>query len=430
MRGRAFVTASVPAMALALLLSVPARAHGYSVLAHESAIDAAWDRELRPLLLRRFPRSTPAELERARSFAYGGSVIQDLGYYPFGNKFFSNLLHYARTGDFVESLVRNAQTVDELAFSLGALAHYANDIAGHPLAVNRSVPLAFPKLRAKFGDEITYVQAPRHHVIVEFSFDVAQAARGRYSFTQYRSLLDFQVATGLLERAFRDTYGLEMGDVFGDEERAIATYRYAVSQLIPALTEAAWRDKRDEILANTPAADRSSVVFLYRPVDYEETYGRNYQKPARLARFLASVYRIVPKVGPLKPLAFKAPTPEVDRLFEDSIERAHSRFQAMLRQVRDGTLDLSNTNFDTGEPVHIREYELADETHAEWLEALAKHDFAGASPTVRRTLDSYYRNAPAPDQRDRKARKEWERVHTALARLDRAAPPAAARRLD
>ena len=188
------------------------------------------------------------------------------------------------------------------------------------------------------------------------------------------------MATALLERAFRDTYGLEMGDVFGDEERAIATYRYAVSQLIPALTEAAWRDKRDEILANTPAADRSSVVFLYRPVDYEETYGRNYQKPARLARFLAWVYRIVPKVGPLKPLAFKAPTPEVDRLFEDSIERAHSRFQAMLRQVRDGTLDLSNTNFDTGEPVHVHDYELADETHAEWLEALARHDFAGASP--------------------------------------------------
>ena len=219
MPGRAFVTGLVPAIAIALLLSAPAPAGAYSVLAHESAIDAAWDRELRPLLLRRFPRSTPAELERARSFAYGGSVIQDLGYYPFGSKFFSNLLHYARTGDFVESLVREAQTVDELAFALGAMAHYANDIAGHPLAVNRSVPLAFPKLRAKFGVEITYVQAPKQHVIVEFSFDVAQAARGRYSFTQYRTLLDFQVATALLDRAFRDTYGLEMS-LFGDPKRA------------------------------------------------------------------------------------------------------------------------------------------------------------------------------------------------------------------
>jgi len=418
MRGRAFITLLVPGIAIVLLLGAPGQARGYSVLAHESAIDAAWDRELRPLLLRRFPRSTPAELERARSFAYGGSVIQDLGYYPFGNKFFSNLLHYARTGDFVESLVQQAQTLDELAFALGAMAHYANDIAGHPLAVNRSVPLAFPKLRAKFGDEVTYVQAPKQHVIVEFSFDVAQAARGRYSFTQYRTLLDFQVATALLNRAFRDTYGLEMSDLFGDEKRAISTYRFAVSQLIPALTEAAWRDQRDEILAVTPAAERANVVFVFRQVDYEDDYGRDYQKPARFARFLAWVYRLVPKVGPLKPLAFSAPTPEVDRLFEDSIARAHARFQVLLRQVRDGRLDLANTNFDTGEPAHAHDYALADETHAEWLEALGKRKFAGASPAVRRTLDAYYRNAAAPDPRDRKARKAWDRTQEELARLN------------
>ena len=418
MRGRAFITLLVPGIAIVLLLGAPGQARGYSVLAHESAIDAAWDRELRPLLLRRFPGSTPAELERARSFAYGGSVIQDLGYYPFGNKFFSNLLHYARTGDFVESLVQQAQTLDELAFALGAMAHYANDIAGHPLAVNRSVPLAFPKLRAKFGDEVTYVQAPKQHVIVEFSFDVAQAARGRYSFTQYRTLLDFQVATALLNRAFRDTYGLEMSDLFGDEKRAISTYRFAVSQLIPALTEAAWRDQRDEILAVTPAAERANVVFVFRQVDYEDDYGRDYQKPARFARFLAWVYRLVPKVGPLKPLAFTAPTPEVDRLFEDSIARAHARFQVLLRQVRDGRLDLANTNFDTGEPAHAHDYALADETHAEWLEALGKRKFAGASPAVRRTLDAYYRNAAAPDPRDRKARKAWDRTQEELARLN------------
>jgi hypothetical protein len=215
--------------------------------------------------------------------------------------------------------------------------------------------------------------------------------------------------------------GLEIGDVLADEERAISTYRYAVSQIIPALTEAAWRDKRDEILAQAPDADRARVVFAYRPVDFEEAYGRNYQKPARFARFLAWVYRIVPKVGPLRPLAFKAPTPEVDRLFEDSIAQAHARFQAMLRQVRDGRLDLSNTNFDTGEPAHAHDYALADDTHAEWLEGLAKHDFAGVSPAVRRTLDAYYRNAPPPAPTDRKARKAWERVQAARARLDRVA---------
>ena len=378
MSTRPLVTLFVPAIVLALWLSAPVSVHAYSVLAHESAIDEAWDRELRPLLLQRFPRATPEALERARSFAYGGSVIQDLGYYPFGNKFFSNLLHYARSGDFVTALLRDAQTVDEFAFALGALAHYANDITGHPRAVNLSVPMTFPKLRAKFGDAVTYVQAPKQHVIVEFSFDVAQAARGRYNFTQYRSLLDFQVATPLLERAFRDTYGLEMKDVFADEERAISTYRYSVSQLIPALTAAAGRDTKD------------LEVFAFSPKDYEQAYGLNYQKPGRMARFLAFVYRFVPKVGPLKPLAFKAPTPDVDRLFEDSMTQAHARFSALVRAVGDGTLTLSNLNFDTGRAPRLGEYALADETHADWLEALARHDFERASPPVRTALETFY----------------------------------------
>jgi hypothetical protein len=182
------VTPFVTAIVIATWLSLPAPVDAYSVLAHEFAIDAAWDRELRPLLLQRFPRTSPEALERARSFAYGGSVIQDLGYYPFGNKFFSNLLHYARTGDFVQSLIHNARNVDELAFALGALAHYANDIAGHPQAVNLSVPRTFPKLQRKFGDTITYVEAPKQHVIVEFSFDVAQAAEFFFGFLRLRFL--------------------------------------------------------------------------------------------------------------------------------------------------------------------------------------------------------------------------------------------------
>jgi hypothetical protein len=408
----------VLAIAVVAWMSAPAPAGAYSVLAHEAAIDAAWERELRPLLLERFPRSSPDALERARSFAYGGSVIQDLGYYPFGNKFFSNLLHNARTGDFVESLVRNARTVDELAFALGALAHYANDITGHPQAVNLSVPRTFPKLQAKFGDMVTYVEAPKQHVIVEFSFDVAQAARGRYDFTQYRSLLDFQVATPLLERAFRDTYGIDMQELFGDEERAISTYRYAVSQLIPALTEAAWRDKRDEIVKIWPDADREHVVFAYRSLDYEERYGRNYQKPGRMARFLALVYRLVPKVGPLKPLAFKAPTPEVGQLFEDSVTHSRTRYAGLLREVRAGRLNLPNTNFDTGRAARAGDYTLADETHAEWLETLSKDGFAGATPVMRRTLATFYQGAAPPDLRDKKSRKAWTRLQAAVAALN------------
>jgi hypothetical protein len=236
---------------------------------------------------------------------------------------------------------------------------------------------------------------------------VAQAARGRYDFTQYRSLLDFQVSTGLLERAFEDTYGLRMNDVFADEERAISTYRYSVSQLIPALTKAAWRDKRDELM-----------VFAYTPQDFEKTYGLNYQKPGRMARFLAVVYRLVPKVGPLKPLAFKTPTTDVDALFEHSVSDARARFADLLRATRAGRLDLPNTNFDTGQAARAGEYALADETHAEWIEGLAKDGFTAATPLIRRRLEAFYQGAPSPDLRDKKERKAWTRLQAAVAALN------------
>jgi len=413
---------AVLAVLFGWLLLLPDRAGAYSVLSHEFAIDAAWDRDLKPLLLHRFPRTSNEALERARSFAYGGSVIQDLGYYPFGNKFFSNLLHYVRSGDFVDALLRDARDVDELAFALGALAHYVNDNTGHPLAVNQSVPRVFPKLQAKLGDIITYVEAPKQHVIVEFSFDVGQAARGRYSFTQYRSLIDFQVAVPLLERAFRQTYGLEMADVFGNEKRAISTYRYAVSQLIPALTAAAWRDKHEEISRTVPGAEQASMVFAYGRPDFEHDYGSDYQKPRLFARFLAVVYRIVPKVGPLKPLSFKAPTPEVDRLFLDSIATSHRRFHTLVTEARDRRLHLENTNFDTGERTRVHAYELADVTYAEWLDRLADEGFAATTPAMRRDITAYYDRAAPPAASERKARKRWTEVQAALAQL-RAAQP-------
>ena len=223
-------------LTVAMLVVTASPLSAYSVLSHEATIDVTWDTLLQPLLKQRFPRASADDLVRARSFAYGGSVIQDLGYYPFGNKFFSNLVHYVRSGDFVEVLIREARTVDEFAFALGALAHYANDNSGHPEAVNLTVPIVFPKLRHRYGSTVTYAQAPRQHVVVEFSFDIVHAVGGAFLPDTYKRFIGFRVATPLLERAVRETYGLEMRNLFGDLDRSIATYRYAVSQIIPALT--------------------------------------------------------------------------------------------------------------------------------------------------------------------------------------------------
>ena len=408
---------SIIGLVLTLVVVMASPTSAYSVLTHEAAIDVTWETTLRPLLLQRFPGTSAEALVRARSFAYGGSIIQDLGYYPFGNKFFSNLVHYVRSGDFVEALLRDARDVDELAFALGALAHYSNDTNGHPEAVNLTVPMVFPKLQQKYGDAVTYAQAPRQHVVVEFSFDVVHAAAGTYLPDTMKRLIGFRVATPLLERAFRATYGLEMKDLFADLDRAIATYRYSVSQLIPTLTAAAWDEKQDEIAKITPAVDRSAFVFTYPRAEFEREYGHDYQRPGFFARCAGVLYRILPKIGPLKPLSFKAPNAEAAALFAQSFRDATARFRAEVRELRERRLNIANTNFDTGRPSRFAEYTLADETYAELLDTLSDRQFKNTPTALTRNIVAFYGDHPRPAPESRKALKSWTRVDRALQEL-------------
>jgi hypothetical protein len=403
-------------LAALVVLSTVLPARAYSVLAHEAIVDTAWDSAIRPLLMRRFPRITPDGLIEAHSYAYGGSVIQDLGYYPFGNKFFSNLLHYTRSGDFIETMIRDAHDANELAFALGALAHYVTDTTGHPEAVNPSVPILFPKLGAKFGNEVTYVQAPKQHIITEFSFDIVQTASGTYRPDGYRRFIGFRVAKPLLERAFLSTYGVELKDVFPSEDRAISTYRYSVSQIIPALTKAAWRDKQKEIAALIPNVQQQAFVFQYRRIDFERDYGHDYDQPALFARFLGVIYRIIPKFGPLKPLSFKAPTPEAQDMFIRSFKDATARYRSALDKVAEGRVEFQNADFDTGKTAKHGEYALADETYAELLEKLAARKFAAVPPALRRDVLAFYGQHPAPSS-SKDVQKHWDEVSTQLTEL-------------
>ena len=344
-------------------------------------------------------------------------MIQDLGYYPFGNKFFSNLVHYVRSGDFVEALLRDARDVDEFAFALGALAHYANDTSGHPEAINVTVPIVYPKLQRKYGDVVTYAQAPHQHVIVEFSFDIVHAVGGAFLPDTYKRFIGFRVSTPLLERAVRETYGLEMRDLFGDLDRSISTYRYAVSQIIPTLTAAAWRDKHDEIVKLTPAIDRSAFVFSYPRAAYEQDYGRDYQRPGLFARFLGVLYRILPKIGPLKPLSFKAPTPEAAELFARSFRDATARFRTEVNDLKDRQFEIANANFDTGRPSRFGDYSLADDTYGELLVQLSDQKFQGMPVALTRNIVAFYGDGPGPSEQDKKVRKRWAKVERTLQEL-------------
>ena len=390
---------SLAVVAILLICSAPRSAEAYSVLAHEALIDSAWKDAIVPMLRERFPAASESQILKARAYAYGGSVIQDLGYYPFGSHFFTNLLHYVRSGDFVEAMVRNASDVYEYAFALGALAHYAADVTGHAVAVNRAVPLIYPKLRARFGDEVTYADDPKRHIMVEFAFDVVHIAGSGYVPATYSDFIGFEVSEPLLARAFHDTYGLNLREVFSDVELAINTYRFTVSKLIPDVTRLAWREKQDDILKSRPDALERTFVYSLTRQDYEGQFGTHYRKPGLLARFIVFMVKVLPKIGPLSVLAFRLPTPEAEKLFVESFVLVRQRYEQMLGMARRDALNLRNVDFDTGRPTMPGEYARADEAYTELRERLAKKPPVEVPEAMRRDIARFFEpRAAAPSQ--------------------------------
>ena len=383
---------------------------GYSVLTHEAIIDSAWDDSIKPLLLKRFPASTPEELKTAHSYAYGGCVIQDLGYYPFGSHLFSDLVHYVRTGDFVQALIRDSQDLNEYAFALGALAHYAADNQGHRVAVNLAVPMLYPKLRAKYGDTVVYDQNPAAHLRTEFGFDVLEVAKGRYAPDAYRDFIGFQVSKPLLDKAFQETYSVELKSVFSDFDLSVGTYRYSVSKAIPTATKVAWATNQDQIQKDTPGITKEKFLYHISRSSYEKNWGRQYQKPGFKDTLLAFLFRLVPKIGPFSVFKFKTPTPPTEKLFEASFNGSVTDYERFLREQKDsGKIELVNDNFDTSTVTGPGQYPLADKTYAQLLDHLAKDHFAKVSPELRKILLDFYSDPNAPFA-TKKDKTEWAKV--------------------
>ncbi len=382
---------------LALSLSVPAPA--YSVLTHEAIIDSSWPKNLRPLLLKRFPNATEDQLREAHAYAYGGAIIQDMGYYPFGSKFFSDLVHYTRSGDFVLALLQDAQESQDLndyAFALGALAHYAADNQGHPVAVNRTVPMVYPKLRRKFGPEVTYEDNPVAHLKTEFGFDVIEVARGQYANEAYHDFIGFKVAKPLLERAFEQTYCVSLKSLFANLDLALGTYRFSVSQAIPEMTKAAWAAKKKDIQTLRSGMTRRRYVYHITVAAYQKDWDNQYKKPGLGARFLAFIFRLVPKIGPLRAFSFKVPPAAAEKMFLASLDDTIRQYKELLESADQNHLQLPNENFDTGRPTRLADYHLADETYAKLLERFDGH-LSDVSDSMRGNILRFYGASGVPD---------------------------------
>jgi hypothetical protein len=201
----------------------------------------------------------------------------------------------------------------------------------------------------------------------------------------------------------------------------LGSYRHDVSQLLPKATRIAWSLKKDEIMKDQPGMTKNKFLFNLSRASYQKNWGKNYKPPTFGERFLAFLTRIIPKIGPLKVLQLRTPTPETERMFEASFNASLDRYRKLLGQADAGQLNLANDNFDTGETTGPGKYRLNDEAHAELLDALAKQNFGGVSPELRAELLEFYGHPDAPYATKQKP-KAWVKVQAQLEQFKRAAP--------
>jgi hypothetical protein len=397
---------NVPArLVLLLFLSTGLRASSFSLLSHEAIIDTTWNQSIRPLLLQKYPGSSEEQLKEAYAHVYGGAVMPDIGYYPFGSVMFSHLVHYVRTGDLCEELLRQAQNLNEYAFALGMLCHYNADRFGHPLGTNLVVPMLFPKTRAEHGDTVTYDEDHSTHVRTEFGFDVIQTARGSYKSDQYLQFIDFKVNEPVLERAFVVVYGLRLEEVFANLQLAVETFRYSVKELFPELTKDAWKSKQSVITKANPLATKDNYSYKMKNAKFREKFGMSKLRSTLLSAFIA----ITPKYGPLAGLDYKAPSDEAEKIYERSFNIIVDSFTFALNSLQTGTPQLGNINYDTGEETRPGEYRSADESYETLLRKLKHNKFRNLSPQLKQELLTFFSN-PKAGQMYAKNPSHWKRI--------------------
>ncbi|WP_345949108.1 zinc dependent phospholipase C family protein [Mucilaginibacter sp. PAMB04274] len=375
---------------LLAILSCPRPGKAFSILAHEAIIDAEWDLALKPILVKRYPNATLDELIKAHSYAYGGSLVADIGYMPGGNAYFTDLLHYVRSGEFITNLLGEARDLNEYAFALGAMSHYIADQYGHSMATNVTVPELYPDLKRKFGNVVTYEEDHTSHSRMEFAYDVVQVGRSNYASVAYHDFIGFNITPYPLERAFLKTYGQHLNVVVPNFKTSIGRMRWGVKNLFPALTKAAWNAKKDDIVKANEKATKRSFRYKMSKRMYTTEFGSKDNKPDFTSRAVAFLVRILPKVGPLKNLKFVYPGLEGEKRFVQVFDTIINKYHVALTDWDNNRLKLKDINLDVGAELACGQYMLADKTHCELVTNLHKEQFSCLSEDIQAHLTSYF----------------------------------------
>jgi hypothetical protein len=389
----------------------------YSVQTHEQLIDLTWKQSIRPLLLQRFPNITEAQIKEAHAYAYGGCAIQDLGYYPFGKPFFSDLTHYVRPGDFVLSLIRNAHTPDELAFAIGALSHYIGDTVGHAEAINEAVAVEFPNLAKKYGPVVTYEEGEHPHVRTEFAFDINEISKRRFAPSAYLKHVGLEIPGPLLRRAFFQTYGLDLRQIVGRKRPVMRGYRFSIRRFLPRIAYAEVLLHRNRFPADTPGPDFDKLTKDLAQSDFENGWDQ-YRKKAGIGTYmLAGVIYILPRIGPLSDAAIRGPNVQTQDLYVKSLNNSTASLRHVLANFNNVTSFVPNRDLDTGARVKPGGYRLTDETYAKLLGVITRTPTQPVPSGLKQNLADYYADPGAPIC-TKKNPRQWAQVQAELKVLE------------
>ena len=402
-------------LCISLIIAAPPSGQAYGVLTHHQLIDEAWDSVIVPILLNRFPLLTAGQLREAHAYAYGGCIVQDFGYYPFANAFFSDLTHYVRSGDFVQKLFQRAKTADEFAFAIGALSHYVGDSIGHSQATNPSVAITFPKLRAKYGSSVNYAQGKQEHAEVEWAFDATQAAKLRLAPVAYVREIGLEVPREQLAAAFYETYGIPLREIVSGPLPAMKTFRFGGRSFLPNFTYAEAVLHKGQLPPDTPGPEFEQYEGRVGQLSKEEGWDQYRRKPGIRIHLLSGLIVIVPKTGPLQILAIKVPTEQTERAYIASVNLCTAALAVYLRRLMGPQLDigLPDRDLDTGQQVVPGGYTLTDKTYAQLLARITKVPSEPIPAGLKQDIIAYYADPAAPIS-TKKEPKEWAAVQEQL----------------
>jgi hypothetical protein len=201
----------------------------------------------------------------------------------------------------------------------------------------------------------------------------------------------------------------------------VGSYRFAVSRLIPRMTQVALQTHKKDLMRETPNFAKRKFLYRLSRSDYEKQWGKDYVKSGVGTRILSTLLRYMPRIGPFKGLGFNNPTPKTEDLYFKSINKTVDQYRAFLEEVGTDSLVLHNCDLDSGNETKAAEYSLTDDTYAKLLAQLSNRKFDLTSPELRDNILDFYSDLSAPIE-TKKERDDWESVLSELEQLKSITP--------